>query len=195
MTLHANRKILVIDDEPSMHTDYRRVLTASEAANASTACDSIEESIFGERAARPPQDFNVVFAHQGQEGVELSSAAGADGLPFAVAFVDMRMPPGWDGLRTVQELWALDPRVQVVICTAHADYTWDTALATLDAPDRLLIVKKPFDPVEIWQAASLLSAKWNLEREVESKLAALEQRLGECSAALSATNGSICRRS
>ena len=183
--MEDNKKILVIDDEPSLHVDFRRVLGAPDPRGAATEFDSIEASLFGEQAAPSPQCFELAFAHQGADGVELARAA-ADSLPFAVAFVDMRMPPGWDGLRTVQELWAVDPRVQVVICTAYADYSWESALRQLNARDRLLIIKKPFDPVEVWQAASMFSAKWSLAREAESRLAALERMLGECSAALSA---------
>jgi CheY-like chemotaxis protein len=184
--MKGNSKVLVIDDEPSLHADFLSVLGADDARGATTALDSLEASIFEGRTAPVRHTFDLFFSHQGEEGVNLARVARADGSPFAVAFVDMRMPPGWDGLRTVQELWAVDPQVQVVICTAHADYSWDAALRQLEARDRQLIVKKPVDPVEVWQAASMLSAKWSLAREAESKFAELERTLRECLEALAA---------
>ncbi len=77
----------------------------------------------------------------------------------------MRMPPGWDGVQTIQRLWEVDPNVQVVICTAYSDYSWEEISKKLGLTDRLLILKKPFDPVEITQIATSLSEKWSLNAD------------------------------
>ena len=132
-----------------------------------------EAALFGEQQpaiARPT--FDMDSAMQGRDGVERARVALAEGRPYSVAFVDMRMPPGWDGLETVEHLWKIDPDVQVVICSAYTDYDWLELLARLGHSDKLIVVKKPFEPIEILQCASALSRKWQnaraLKRHVES---------------------------
>ena len=87
----------------------------------------------------------------------------ATGRPYALAFVDMRMPPGWDGIRTITELWRWDPNVQVVICTAYSDHSWAEIVARLGVRDNLLILKKPFEAIEVGQLAYALTEKWSLK--------------------------------
>jgi two-component system NtrC family sensor kinase len=179
--LAANRRILLVDDTASIHDDFRKILCgpATEA--------SLQESealLFGE-VARAPLVFELDSAFQGQQGHALAQSALAASRPYALAFVDMRMPPGWDGMETVQQLWATDPRLQVVICTAYSDHSWEEVLECLGVEDRLLILKKPFDLVEVSQLARTLTAKWNLAREAERQRAELEEtvrrlRASEC---------------
>ncbi|MGE4242629.1 response regulator [Ramlibacter sp.] len=165
---YENRRVLVIDDEPSMHEDFRSVLTESAPADSQIRFEQLESSLFGNGPRAQRLGFEVSSGHQGEQGFELAREALARGMPFAVAFVDMRMPPGWDGVQTVKALWRLDPRLQVIFCTAYSDYSWQDTLDELDARDRLLVVKKPFDPIEVWQAAVTLCAKWALERRLEA---------------------------
>ena len=87
------------------------------------------------------------------------------------------MPPGWDGVETIEKLWQVDSELQTVICTAFADYSWQEMVARLGRSDRLLILKKPFDPIEVRQLASALTEKWNLSRR--EKLALLAARSAE----------------
>lgn len=164
MQYPPNRRVLVVDDTTSIHQDFRKIL----APGGATELLDAEAALFG---APPGNDwhFDLDSAFQGQEALERVEAALAAGQPYAVAFVDMRMPPGWDGLETVEHLWQADPRLQVVICTAYSDHPWDTLLQRLDAQDRLLIVKKPFDMIEVSQLARTLSTKWSLAREVEER--------------------------
>jgi two-component system NtrC family sensor kinase len=119
----SSQRILVIDDEPAMHADFRAVLAGDGLAEADSNLDQLEASMFGQDLRQAREGFEIESAHQGIEGLELARAALAGRRPFTVAFVDMRMPPGWDGLRTVKELWRLDPRLQVVICTAYSDHS------------------------------------------------------------------------
>lgn len=162
-----NRRILVIDDEPSIHGDFQRILSPRESH---TDFASLEERLFGIRPAPEPARFSLTHAHQGREGADVLRAALDRGEPFFMAFVDMRMPPGWDGLRTIEELWKIDPRLQIVVCTAYSDHAWEEVVHQLDTRDRLLITKKPFDPIEVSQAAVTLCKKWGLERESESRI-------------------------
>jgi diguanylate cyclase (GGDEF)-like protein len=127
-------------------------------------------------------------AMQGRDGVELARAALAEGRPYSVAFVDMRMPPGWDGLETVEQLWKIDPDVQVVICSAYTDYDWLELLARLGHSDKLIVVKKPFEPIEILQCANALSQKWQKGRALKRHVESLELVVTDRTSGLEAAN-------
>jgi DNA-binding NarL/FixJ family response regulator len=74
-----------------------------------------------------------------------------------LAFVDGRMPPGWDGIETIRHLWQECPDIQVVLCTAYSDYSWQDIRRVLGESDSLLILKKPFDNVEVLQLSHALT--------------------------------------
>ena len=178
-------RVLVIDDNPAIHQDYRKILVDDGKALTSEA----EAGLFGEQqrdTARPR--FDVDSAMQGRDGVELARAALAEGRPYSVAFVDMRMPPGWDGLETVEQLWKIDPHVQVVICSAYTDYDWLELLARLGHSDKLIVVKKPFEPIEILQCASALSQKWQNARALKRHVESLELVVTDRTSGLEAAN-------
>jgi diguanylate cyclase len=186
MSAPANRRILVIDDTVSIHEDFRRILCSSAHAPELAAA---EKALFGEASASGVSaNFDLDFAAQGQEGLhKVEASLGAD-MPYALAFVDMRMPPGWDGVETIHQLWKVDPRLQIVICTAHSDYSWDEVLGTLGVEDRLLVLKKPFDNIEVAQLASALTTKWDMTRHAELKVTLLEAAVQERTAALRIAN-------
>ncbi|MFC5500332.1 response regulator [Caenimonas terrae] len=167
-----NRRILIVDDMPSMHQDFRKTLSGP---GASSELADLENELFGEAPAAVEEGFHVDSAYQGREGLVKVDAAVNEGRPYAVAFVDMRMPPGWDGVETIENLWQADPQLQVVICTAYSDHPWEEVLRRLDVRDRLLIVKKPFDMIEVSQLAHTLTAKWSLARQADENLQQLEE--------------------
>jgi diguanylate cyclase (GGDEF)-like protein len=171
--LQQIRRVLVIDDNEAIHADFRAILTRSNSL-ANLADD--EETLFGNgRAAIPQAKFELDFANQGHDGYEKVVASVARGTPYHLAFVDMRMPPGWDGVQTIQKLWEADPQLHVVICSAYSAYSWKEIAAKLGASDRLLILKKPFDELEVFQIASSQTAKCLVTRQAQLKLEELEQ--------------------
>jgi two-component system NtrC family sensor kinase len=177
MKIPANRRILLVDDMPAIHVDFRKILAPPSAADA--GLDATEAALFGD-APKPVAEtpaFELDSAYQGQEALAKVEASVAAGLPYALAFVDMRMPPGWDGVQTIEHLWRADPRLQVVICTAYSDTSWSDVLARLDARDRLLILKKPFDAIEVFQLAHTLSTKWQMAQQAATQLTHLEGQL------------------
>jgi diguanylate cyclase (GGDEF)-like protein len=185
----ANRRILIIDDNAAIHLDFRKVLGAQAEHSAQAALDVLEASLFGETvasAARP--NFDIDSAHQGQEGVAMVQQALAEGRPYAMAFVDMRMPPGWDGLKTIEHLWATDPDVQVVICSAHTDYDWTEVVQRLGHSDKLLVLRKPAEPIEVLQCATALSRKWENDRLVRDQMLRLEEVITTRTRGLEAAN-------
>jgi diguanylate cyclase len=186
-TVPVNRRILVIDDNQDIHGDFRKVLGGGRDSSNSLA--AAELALLGESPARNVDPgFEVDSAFQGQEGVARVQQALEEGKPYAVAFVDMRMPPGWDGLETIERLWAIDADVQVVICSAHSDYDWTEVVARLDRSDKLLVVKKPFEPIEIMQCANALTRKWQYERIVRRQVESLEQVVTARTQGLEAAN-------
>ena len=182
-----NRRILVIDDNRGIHNSFREILRG--AASDKSTLDEAEARLFGETpSGRRTLGFTMESAYQGEEGVELVRAALDKGQPYAMAFVDMRMPPGMDGLETIVKLWELDSDLQVVICTAHSDYGWHDLQARLGSSDRLLILKKPFDIIEVRQMAEALCSKWELLRRSRHHLEELEARVTERTQNLSQAN-------
>jgi diguanylate cyclase (GGDEF)-like protein len=182
-----NQRILVIDDNRAIHDDFRKILTRAEDGEAALA--AAERAIFGESdsvVTRPT--FEVDSAMQGEDGVDCIRDALAAGRPYAVAFVDMRMPPGWDGLQTIEKIWTVDADVQVVICSAHSDYDWTEVVSRLGHADKLLIIKKPFEPIEVLQCASALTRKWQNERIVRRQVDILEQVVSARTEGLEAAN-------
>jgi two-component system sensor histidine kinase/response regulator len=190
---HDHRRILVVDDNESIHGDFRKILGGgSSHASAENSLAASEAALFGEApAATGPDPFEIDSAFQGQEALERVKRAKAEGRPYAVAFVDVRMPPGWDGVETTARLWEHDPDVQIVICTAYSDYSWDEMLATLGGSDRLVILKKPFDNIEVLQLANALSEKWRLGREAQLRLADLEERIAARTRELEMSNAQL----
>lgn len=159
----ARRRVLVVDDNPSIHDDIARILRP--VLEATDSFDRLEADLIGKPgSSNPGPEFEVHGALQGADGVALVERSLVDGQPFEVAFIDMRMPPGLDGIETALAMWRLDPRLQVVICTAYSDYSWQELVGRLGHVDRLLILKKPFGSIEVRQIACALSEKWRLAR-------------------------------
>jgi signal transduction histidine kinase/PleD family two-component response regulator len=91
-----------------------------------------------------------------------------------MAFVDVRMPPGIDGIETIEKAWKADRGLQVVLCTAYSDYSWEEMIGRLGRSDNFVILKKPFDPTEVLQLAHALTEKWRLARAARMQLDQLE---------------------
>jgi len=161
-------KILIVDDNQLIHDDFEKIL--AQDVHLSELVE-VESLLFGDTtspAMDPQIESSLSHAFQGEDAVKLVKQAMAEGVPFDIAFVDMRMPPGWDGVKSIEELWKIDPELQVVICTAFSDYAWSDVLGRLGQTDNLLILKKPFDGAEVTQLAAVLSRKRKLANTVAS---------------------------
>jgi diguanylate cyclase (GGDEF)-like protein/PAS domain S-box-containing protein len=187
MQEEKNRRILIVDDNRTIHDDFRKILGAR--AN-DAALDRAESEILGTPLPVTPASEAEVFdldsAYQGQEGWEMVKAGVGKGTHYAMAFVDMRMPPGWDGVETISKMWEVDPDIQVVICTAYSDYPWEEIIRKLGNVDRLLILKKPFDTIEVCQLAYALTQKWHLAKHAHLKLNQLRAMVQEQTSILQA---------
>ena len=147
----------MIDDTQAIHDDFRKILHVDSNTDD---LDADEAALFGAKlGATATEEFLLDSAFQGQEGLALVQKAARDGQPYAMAFVDVRMPPGWDGIETIARIWQEYPDLEMVICTAYSDYSWDDITKKLGHSDRFLILKKPFDNVEVRQLACSLTQK------------------------------------
>ncbi|HXN80914.1 MAG TPA: ATP-binding protein [Myxococcales bacterium] len=172
-----NRRLLVVDDNQAIHEDIRKVFRPVPGGESELA--RLETELFGVKSAPLEEPFEIDSAFQGEEALAMVQRSNRDGCPYALAFVDMRMPPGWDGLETISRIWAIDPDLQVVICTAFSDCSWTEMVHKLGRHSGLLILKKPFDTIEVMQLAHTLSAKWTLRREVQRRMQELEGTVAE----------------
>ncbi len=177
----ANRapRILIVDDNAAIHSDFRKTLDSRQPATGAQL-DDLEKALFGDAtlpAARG--SFRLDSAFQGKEALAKVQQALQEDDPYALAFVDIRMPPGWDGVETLEHLWACAPELQAVICTAYSDYSWDDMARRLGQSDSLLILKKPFDTAEVLQVAHALTRKWDLARQAKLRMEDLDRMVRE----------------
>ncbi len=171
------RKVIVIDDNLDIFKDFCKILNKEK--KDSDELDKLEADLFGynRHAADASSMYKceLCYAPQGKDGVMQIKQAREEGRPFILAFVDMRMPPGWNGLETIKYIWEIDPDIQTVICTAYSDYSWEEIVRYFGLTDNLLILKKPFDPAEVSQIAITMTTKWMLARQAAMKMHDLEK--------------------
>jgi signal transduction histidine kinase len=186
----SNNRILIVDDNRAIHEDFRKILLKSgEPPDEMIAA---EEALFGEKQEnlRLPS-FEIDSAYQGEEGLDLIEKSLAENRPYAMAFVDVRMPPGWDGVETTAKIWERYPDLQVVICTAYSDYSWEDMLKRLGYSDKLVILKKPFDTIEVLQLAISMTEKWRLYQQAKTHLENLTKVVKERTSRLQTINAEL----
>ena len=181
-------RILLIDDTVAIHEDFGKILRP-EPTNT---LDDVEKELFGISAPASHQAiFHLSSAYQGQEGLQLLKQALEENRPYSLAFVDVRMPPGWDGIETISHLWAQDPELQVVISTAYSDYSWSEVVQRFGTTDNLVILKKPFDNIEVLQLTHALTKKWELTRQARRQVQALDEIVKERTEQLRCSNDEL----
>jgi two-component system, cell cycle sensor histidine kinase and response regulator CckA len=171
-------RILIVDDNAAIHNDFRKTLGSQPVGG--TRLDDLEKSLFG---GTPTPAVRAVFridsAFRGQEALAMVQRALEENDPYALAFVDIRMPAGWDGVETLAQLWRCSPELQAVICTAYSDYSWDDMARRLPQTDSLLILKKPFDTAEVLQVTHAMTRKWALARQAKLREEDLDRMVRE----------------
>lgn len=179
MDTQNNFRILIIDDNPAIHLDFQKIL---KMRKLTPTFNKLNQLVFGDKSESAETDFpsfQIDCASQGEEGIEYIQQALDQGEPYALAFVDVRMPPGLNGIETIKRIWASDKEIQIVICTAYSDYTWEETVDELGLTDNLLILKKPFDSISVRQLACSLTKKWRLMQESKNREKILEKTVEE----------------
>ncbi len=170
----ATAHILVIDDNRAIHEDFRKILTTTKTA--SSKLDDFESTFFGPAGSGSELPaFEIDSAFQGQEGLNMVRQSLKENRPYPLAFVDVRMPPGWDGIETISRIWEEYPDLQVVICSAYSDYSWEEVQRKLGNVERLVVLKKPFDCVEVLKLTQMLIEKWRRSQTAKGQSAGPRQ--------------------
>ncbi len=162
-------KILAVDDEPLILDLYERIL--SPASDGFGESPVVLDQISSNQSSI---SFDLTLCSDGNEAVEKVKSTIAQGEPMAIAFIDMRMSPGPDGLMTAEAIRSIDPYIQIVFVTGFSDINLQELASRVPPVDKLLYLQKPFQFQEIWQFASSLSAKWKVEQEFRKIQAELE---------------------
>jgi len=181
--MENRQRILLVDDNEAIHEDIESILSINKN-NSDLELRQLEDDLFGASTLAEPDVlsetiYDIDHAYQGLEAIEMVHNAQAEGDPYSLVFMDVRMPPGMDGIETIQRIWADHPYTEIVICTAYSDYSWDEIIRNLGNTDKLLFMKKPFDVTALKQTALTLTTKWNLRQETISYTDKLEQEVQE----------------
>jgi len=157
---HLNRRILLVDDEIRILDELKKVLAPSETT--SQELQDLESRLFGTSSKKSNRlkTYHVECCCQGDQAIEVVRNAIEIGKPFAVAFLDIRMPPGPDGVWTAEQIRRLDPNVQIVMMTGYSDFDINEIARRVPPEDKLLYMQKPIHSQEILQFALALTAKW-----------------------------------
>lgn len=169
------RRILVVDDNEEIHCDFQRILCPSNRIDPEL--ERSAELLFGRAASSPAAltVYELEVANCGEKALELTRAALATGRPFVMTFLDIRMPGGWNGLETATRLWEVQPELQIVLCSAYSDFSWEEIRSSLPSSDRYVILKKPFDVLEIRQLAESFSARHSVETRLREEQKTVEE--------------------
>ena len=163
-------RILIVDDEPAMHDSYRRSFAPMRPVDGGTL-DAMAAELFGDEDCEADQAddcaaFALTHAMQGLDGVTAVEAAVRAGDPYAVAFIDVRMPPGIDGKETAVRIRALDPNINIVIVTGFSDFSPIEISRVAGPADKIFYIAKPFEVAEVTQMATALAHRWQGDREL-----------------------------
>ncbi len=186
-----NCRILIVDDNAAIHEDFTKILPSQPEEIDSF--EDLEKGLFGDLtggdytpAGPDPAYYELTHAFQGEEAFKLVEKAEAEGKPFSLIFMDVRMPPGWDGIETIKRIWSRWRHVEMVICTAYSDYSWEKILQKVGTTDQLMFLRKPFDVISVKQMALALVKKWNLARKARRYVEDLEKAVAERTSELNA---------
>jgi diguanylate cyclase len=165
-------RVLVVDDEAEVRDAYRQILLESEVSREMAGFHALRSRLFNKqggaasRARTHSVGFEPVFCDQADAAVAAVKEALAQSRPFAVVFLDMRMPPGADGVWAATRIRELDPAVEIVVCTAYSDTDPCEMGGIVPPEDKLSYLQKPFHPHEVRQMTIALASKWRAERRI-----------------------------
>lgn len=154
-----NTRILIIDDDLNLREAYRKILTSSNLFPDLGDSNDLSQTVH----SFPWKEYELILTARGEEGIQAVEQAAERGSPFAVAFVDMKMP-GCDGAETVERIWGIDPKIKIVIVTGHVYYKSEELLNIAKRGD-LCFFRKPFTAEEVRELAEIFTKKWSQERE------------------------------
>ena len=179
----ASNRILIVDDNEAIHEDFKKILSAPRTKDSHKDLQKIEMELFEEDEGgfvESPSEqlvYRIDSAFQGLEAVDMVDKAEQENDPYAMVLMDVRMPPGINGIEAIERIWQRHPYIEMVIVTAFSDYSWESILQTIGKTDRLMFLRKPFDQVTVKQMALALTKKYNLAVRVRNYLDHMENEV------------------
>ncbi len=172
---HHMIRVLIADDEPKVRDAYREVFEDPKLSSSRTMIVNLRAKVLGAGPSDPSAkkdpsrraQFELVFCDGAETAVAAAKEACDASRPFAIAFLDMRMPPGPDGLWAAEAIRALDAEIEIVLCTAYSDVDPAAIASRIPPADKLFYIEKPFHPFEVRQMATALGSKWRAERDLK----------------------------
>ena len=184
----GSRRVLIVDDQKEIHDDFMEML---RPRFMKTVTDELAAAFTKKKVETFLPEFDLVHAHSGEEAFEVVKAAQESNRPIAVAFVDIRMPPGIDGIETIRRVRKIDRHIEIVIMTAYTDKSLPEIIHDMDLLHKVLYIRKPFAREEIQQITLSLVGKWNVEQELEKKQRELTGSHQRLEAVLDATGDAL----
>ncbi len=168
-------RVLVIEDDESIVEVFRTMLGGPPETASPAALAQLRKLMESRESSFAVHEFRVDSATQGKEGYELVKKAIEENDPYSVIFIDVRMPPGWHGVKTATEIRMIDLYVNIIINTAFSDFSTCQIADHVGSIKRLFFVKKPFHYETIIQFADTLALSWSEDKKLRRKLNDLEQ--------------------
>jgi two-component system, sensor histidine kinase and response regulator len=182
-TQEEKHRILIVDDNENIHQDFSTIFNPFNPTDETFK--HLEDEIFDRSLNKSHEkydDLNLVknfivdHAFSGEEAFEKVEISFNENLPYALIFMDVRMPAGVDGIETISQIWKSYPDIEMVICTAYSDYTLKEMVMKLGKTDKLMFIRKPFDKVSVTQMVLALTKKWRLNRELKENFEKIQQK-------------------
>ena len=186
---HGNKRVLIVDDQKEIHDDFTDMLRPSRLEGAST--EELASAFVSEEEQPFLPEFELLHATSGEEACEIARAGRESNRPIAVAYVDIRMPPGIDGVETTRRMREIDRDVEIVVMTAYSGKSLPEIVGHMKLPHKLLYIRKPFATEEIQQITLSLVGKWNIEQELAEKRRLLTVSHQRLEAVLDATGDAM----
>lgn len=194
MTIEAKDaiRILVVDDEEGVLNAYKNIFTLSQGSAAESEIERLQSKLYG-TAAAPAHSFSydITYRQQAEDAVQAVRMAINDDAGYAMVFLDIRMPPGPDGVWAAEKIRSLDPLINIVVVTAYSDIDPVEISSRVQPLDKLLYIQKPFHTQEVQQFAAALGAKWQAEKRILNINQELEEKIEEQTADLRLTNAAL----
>ena len=185
---YANRRVLVVDDQQEIHVDFDEMLRPGVAESRA---DELAAAFLPEEGRVSLPHFELLHAMSGEDACAVVEAGREEGRPVALAYVDVRMPPGIDGLETIRRIRRIDREVELVVMTAYTDRHLSEVVRNMELLHKLLYIRKPFAREEVQQITLSLVANWNVERELAERRRQLVIGRQRLEAVLDATGDAI----
>ena len=166
MSDHENNRVLIVDDQKEIHEDFTEML---QPEPLEISGGELAASFLAEESPPPRRHFELLHARTGEDALAVVRSGKERDLPVALVYIDIRMPPGMDGLETIRRFRQVDRDVEIVIMTAYTDMTLTEIVHGMELLHKVLYIRKPFTREEIQQMTLSLVEKWNIERRLEEK--------------------------